>query len=196
VFENRVLRRIFGPKREEVAGGWRRLQLLCFTKYYEGDQIKDDEIRLVGHAVRMREKKLYTLLMKYTQNVSDEEASENMTFSRPVTVYYICSDACNSVSGQDKLIGFRRRNRKQIQRKMERSEESRRKRNGETCKEREGNKERGKGNKKQRHLEWKRNRDENKEQKNSNYGSLFLFHHILLRVTSVWITQSPSSSST
>jgi len=26
LFENRVLRRIFGPKREEVAGGWRRLQ--------------------------------------------------------------------------------------------------------------------------------------------------------------------------
>jgi hypothetical protein len=25
VFENRVLRRIFGPKREEVARGWRRL---------------------------------------------------------------------------------------------------------------------------------------------------------------------------
>jgi hypothetical protein len=25
VFKKRVLRRIFGPKREEVAGGWRRL---------------------------------------------------------------------------------------------------------------------------------------------------------------------------
>jgi hypothetical protein len=25
VFENRVLRRIFGPKREEVAGSWKRL---------------------------------------------------------------------------------------------------------------------------------------------------------------------------
>jgi hypothetical protein len=25
VFENRVLRRIFGPKRDEGAGGWRRL---------------------------------------------------------------------------------------------------------------------------------------------------------------------------
>jgi len=25
VFENRMLRRMFGPKREEVAGGWRRL---------------------------------------------------------------------------------------------------------------------------------------------------------------------------
>jgi hypothetical protein len=24
-FENKVLRRIFGPEREEVAGGWRRL---------------------------------------------------------------------------------------------------------------------------------------------------------------------------
>jgi hypothetical protein len=26
VFENRVLMRIFGPKGEEVAGGWRRLR--------------------------------------------------------------------------------------------------------------------------------------------------------------------------
>jgi len=25
VFQNKVLRRIFGPTREEVAGGWRRL---------------------------------------------------------------------------------------------------------------------------------------------------------------------------
>jgi len=25
VFQNRVLRRIFGPKRDEVAGGWKRL---------------------------------------------------------------------------------------------------------------------------------------------------------------------------
>jgi hypothetical protein len=26
VFENRVLRRIFGPKRDEVTGGWRKQQ--------------------------------------------------------------------------------------------------------------------------------------------------------------------------
>jgi hypothetical protein len=25
VFENRVLRRIFGPKRDDVTGGWRKL---------------------------------------------------------------------------------------------------------------------------------------------------------------------------
>jgi hypothetical protein len=31
VFENRVLRRIFGPKRDEVTGGWRNLHNLYFS---------------------------------------------------------------------------------------------------------------------------------------------------------------------
>jgi hypothetical protein len=41
-----MLRRIFGPKREEVAGGWRRLHneklhnFIHFTKYY-GDYMKN-----------------------------------------------------------------------------------------------------------------------------------------------------------
>jgi hypothetical protein len=44
VFENRVLRRIFRPKREEVVGSWRRLHneefhKLHTTKYYYGDKI-------------------------------------------------------------------------------------------------------------------------------------------------------------
>jgi len=30
VFENRVLKRIFGPKREEVVGGWRGLHYKAF----------------------------------------------------------------------------------------------------------------------------------------------------------------------
>jgi hypothetical protein len=33
VFENRVLSRIFGPKREEVTGGWRRLHKEEFCNY-------------------------------------------------------------------------------------------------------------------------------------------------------------------
>jgi hypothetical protein len=39
VFENRVLRRIFGPKRDEVIGGWRKLHnedlhnLYCSPSY-------------------------------------------------------------------------------------------------------------------------------------------------------------------
>jgi hypothetical protein len=34
VTENRVLRRIFGPEREEVAGGWRRLHNEALHKLY------------------------------------------------------------------------------------------------------------------------------------------------------------------
>jgi hypothetical protein len=34
VFENRVLRRIFGPQREEIAGGWRRLHNTEFNNLY------------------------------------------------------------------------------------------------------------------------------------------------------------------
>jgi len=31
VFENRVLRRIFGPKRDEVTGKWRKIHLVELT---------------------------------------------------------------------------------------------------------------------------------------------------------------------
>ena len=47
--ENRVLRRIFGPKKDEVTGEWRKLHnevpnvLVFFTKYYSGDQIEKNE---------------------------------------------------------------------------------------------------------------------------------------------------------
>jgi hypothetical protein len=45
VFENRVLRRIFGPKRDEVTGGREKhmSSLMNFTKY-SGDQIEKHEI--------------------------------------------------------------------------------------------------------------------------------------------------------
>jgi hypothetical protein len=47
VFENRVLRRIFGPKRDEVTGSWRKLQneeLHNLYKYKYNNQIKEDEM--------------------------------------------------------------------------------------------------------------------------------------------------------
>jgi hypothetical protein len=45
VFENKVLRSILGPKKEEVTGEWRTteraaLWSVLLTKYYSGDQIK------------------------------------------------------------------------------------------------------------------------------------------------------------
>jgi hypothetical protein len=50
VFENRVLRRIFGPKRDEVTGEWRKLHneelndLYSSTMHYLGDQITKNEM--------------------------------------------------------------------------------------------------------------------------------------------------------
>jgi len=49
VFENMVLRRIFGPKREEVTGEWRRLHNeelydLYSTQYCAGDKIEKNEM--------------------------------------------------------------------------------------------------------------------------------------------------------
>jgi hypothetical protein len=44
------VRRIFGPKRDKVTGEWRKLHneelndLYCLTKYYSGDQIKNNEM--------------------------------------------------------------------------------------------------------------------------------------------------------
>jgi hypothetical protein len=46
VLENRLLRRIFGPKREEVAGGWKRqhneeLHNLFASPHIISDQVKE-----------------------------------------------------------------------------------------------------------------------------------------------------------
>jgi hypothetical protein len=57
VFENRVLRRIFGPKRDEVTGQWRKLQNGELHKLYSSPdiirQIKSRRMRWAGHVERM-----------------------------------------------------------------------------------------------------------------------------------------------
>jgi hypothetical protein len=59
MFENRVLRRIFGPKREEVAGGWRRLHNEELHNLYDSPSIirliKLRRIRWAGHVARVAE---------------------------------------------------------------------------------------------------------------------------------------------
>jgi hypothetical protein len=40
VFENRVLRRMFGPKRDVVAGGWRKLHEALHNLYSSPSEIR------------------------------------------------------------------------------------------------------------------------------------------------------------
>jgi hypothetical protein len=57
VFENRVLRRIFGPKRDEMTGGWRKLHNEEFHNFCSSPSIirmvKRRKIGWEGHVARM-----------------------------------------------------------------------------------------------------------------------------------------------
>jgi hypothetical protein len=68
VFENKVLRRIFGPKRNEVTGGWRKLHNEELRYLYSSPSIiriiKSRRMRWVRHVARMGEKRnAYKLLV-------------------------------------------------------------------------------------------------------------------------------------
>jgi hypothetical protein len=55
VFENRVLRRIFGPKRDEVTGGWRKLHNELRDLYFSPSiirMIKSRKMVWAGHVAR------------------------------------------------------------------------------------------------------------------------------------------------
>jgi hypothetical protein len=57
VFDNRVLRRILGPKRDEVTGEWRRLHKRQLYALYSSPNaigfIKSRRLRWAGHVARM-----------------------------------------------------------------------------------------------------------------------------------------------
>ena len=59
VFENRVLRRVFGPKRDEVTGEWRKIHNEELSDLYSLPNIvrvvKSRRMRWAGHVARMRE---------------------------------------------------------------------------------------------------------------------------------------------
>ena len=68
VFENIVLRRIFGPRRDEVTGEWRRLHNEELNDLYSSPNtvrvIKSRRIRWAGHVVRMGEERgVYRVLV-------------------------------------------------------------------------------------------------------------------------------------
>jgi hypothetical protein len=61
VFENRVLRRMFGPKRDEMTGEWRKLHNEELPDLYSSPSIirivKSRRMRWAGHVARIWEKR-------------------------------------------------------------------------------------------------------------------------------------------
>jgi hypothetical protein len=79
VFENRVLRRIFGLKRDEVTGGWKKLHNEELHNLHSSPSIirmKSRKRGRIGHVARMGEKRnAYRILMGYSE--------ENRSLRRP-----------------------------------------------------------------------------------------------------------------
>jgi hypothetical protein len=73
--ENRVLRRIFGPKREEVAGDWRRLRNL-YSSPYIIRLIKSKRMRGSGHVALMG-------VMKNAYKILVRKPEERRLLERP-----------------------------------------------------------------------------------------------------------------
>jgi hypothetical protein len=78
VFENRVLRRIFGPKRDEVTGEWRKLHNEELHNLYSSPdsirQVKPRRMRWVGHVARMgEERQVYKVLVRKPEGKSPLE---------------------------------------------------------------------------------------------------------------------------
>jgi hypothetical protein len=67
VFENRVLSRIFGSKRGEVTGGWRKLHTEELHNLYSSPStirmIRSKRMRWAGHVARMEKRHAYGILV-------------------------------------------------------------------------------------------------------------------------------------
>jgi hypothetical protein len=68
VYENRAQRRIFGPEREEVAGGWRKLHNEELHNLYISPNtvrvMKSMRMRWTGHVTRIEMSNAYEILVE------------------------------------------------------------------------------------------------------------------------------------
>jgi hypothetical protein len=95
VFENRVLR-IFGPRRDEVIEGWRKLHNYELHNFYSSPSIirmiKSRRMRWTGHVVGIGEKR-----NAYTLPVGKPEGKRPLRRKRRRWVYNIKMDLGNTM---------------------------------------------------------------------------------------------------
>jgi hypothetical protein len=105
VFENRVLRRIFGPKRNEGTGEWRKLHNKELHDLYSSPSIiriiKPRMMRWAGHVARMGEKRNACRLL-----VGKSEGKRPLGRPRPRWVDNIRMDLLELGWGDMDLIGL------------------------------------------------------------------------------------------
>jgi hypothetical protein len=78
VFENRVLIRIFGPKRDKVTGEWRKLHIeelhSLYTSQYTIRLMKSRRMRWTGDVACMKEdRKVHKVLVVNPEEKDDSE---------------------------------------------------------------------------------------------------------------------------
>jgi hypothetical protein len=75
MFKKRVLRRIFGPKKDEVMGGWRKLHNEALHDFYSSQCIirmmRSRRMEMVGHVILMGEKRTRSRLLVRFQREGD-----------------------------------------------------------------------------------------------------------------------------
>jgi hypothetical protein len=82
VFENRMLRRIFGPRRGELAGGWRKVQNESVHNLYSSPNIvrmiKSRRVKPAGHVSCMGQKCIQNFGTKTRSKEATTEAQEQI----------------------------------------------------------------------------------------------------------------------
>jgi hypothetical protein len=105
VFENRVLRKIFGPKKDEVTGEWRKLHNEELHDLYSSPSIirtiRLRRMRWAGHVARMRAKQYAYMLL-----VGKVEGKRHVGRSRRWWVYNIRMDLGDVGWGDVDWIGL------------------------------------------------------------------------------------------
>jgi hypothetical protein len=81
-FDNRMLRKIFGPKRDEVTGGWRTLHNQELHNLYPSPSIikmiKSGRMRWAGHVARMDAKRKHIGYWWESQTERDHKEDKNV----------------------------------------------------------------------------------------------------------------------